>query len=104
MLRRALESESGQIAHLIHLVGINPTGLDWKRFLVAVDPSGKIIGCGQIKPHGRDILELASIGVLPEFRNKGVARAIIEELLSTEKHRPLYLMCMAHNGPIYEKF
>jgi N-acetylglutamate synthase-like GNAT family acetyltransferase len=102
-LRKALESEAGQISHLVNLVGINPTGLDWKRFVVAVDPLGSIIGCGQLKPHGRDILELASIGVLPEHRGQGVARAIIEELLS-EGHRPLYLMCMSHNGPMYEKF
>ncbi len=102
-LRKAVESESGQISHLINLVGINPMGLDWKRFVVALDPTGKIIGCGQLKPHGRDILELASIGVLPEYRGLGVARAIIEELLQ-ESHRPLYLMCMSHNGPMYEKF
>ena len=99
----ALESESGQISHLVHLVGINPTGLDWKRFIVAVNTDGKIVGCGQLKPHGRDVLELASIGVLPEYRGLGVARAIIEELLK-ESHRPLYLMCMSHNGPMYEKF
>jgi N-acetylglutamate synthase-like GNAT family acetyltransferase len=103
-LRPALESEAGQINKLIHLVGINPTGLDWKRFIVAVDTAGQIIGCGQIKPHGRDILELASIGVLPEHRGQGLARAIIEKLLSTESFRPLYLMCMSHNGPLYEKF
>jgi len=102
-LRKALESESGQISHLVNLVGINPAGLDWKRFIVAVDPAGKIIGCGQLKPHGRDVLELASIGVLPEYRGRGIARAIIEELLR-ESPRPLYLMCMAHNGPIYQKF
>jgi N-acetylglutamate synthase-like GNAT family acetyltransferase len=102
-LRKALKSEADQISHLINLVGINPSGLDWKRFVVAIDPGGKIIGCGQLKPHGGDILELASIGVLPEHRGRGVARAIIEELLR-ESHRPLYLMCMAHNGPMYEKF
>jgi N-acetylglutamate synthase-like GNAT family acetyltransferase len=103
-LRPALESEAAQINHLVHTVGINPTGLDWRRFIVAVDPAGQIIGCGQIKPHGKDILELASIGVLPDHRGDGVARAIIERLLSTESFRPLYLMCMSHNGPMYEKF
>ncbi len=103
-IREALDSESGQFSELINLVGINPTGLDWKRFIVAVDPGGKVIGCGQIKPHGSDILELASIAVLPEFRGLGVARAVMEELLLKESHRPLYLMCMAHNGPMYEKF
>ena len=102
-LRPAQESESAQIKALIHEVGINPTGLDWKRFLVAVNGLGEVIGCGQIKPHGKDILELASIAVKPEFQKQGIARAIIEKLLA-ETPRPLYLMCIEHNGPMYEKF
>ena len=48
-VRPALESESAQIKDLINLVGINPTGLDWKRFLVAVNENRLLIGCGQIK-------------------------------------------------------
>jgi N-acetylglutamate synthase-like GNAT family acetyltransferase len=78
-------------------------GLDWKRFVVAVDAQDVMIGCGQLKPHGADILELASIAVYPEHREKGVARAIIEYLLK-ESPRPLYLMCESSNGPLYEKF
>ena len=102
-IRPALESESAQIKALINLVGINPTGLDWKRFIVAVNAEGQVISCGQLKPHGADILELASIGTLPEYRGQGIARAVIEELLR-KSPRPLYLMCIAHNGPMYEKF
>jgi amino-acid N-acetyltransferase len=103
VFRKALESESGQIDDLIHLVGINPTGLDWRRFVVAVNDRGEVAGCGQIKPHGKDIQELASIAVKPEYRGKGLARKIIE-LLLRDTVRPLYLMCMSHNGPMYEKF
>ena len=102
-IRPALESESTQIKDLINLVGINPTGLDWKRFIVAVNDSGQVIACGQIKPHGADIRELASIAVHPEYRGQGIARAVIEMLLR-ENPRPMYLMCMSHNGPMYEKF
>ncbi|MBK9927868.1 MAG: GNAT family N-acetyltransferase [Anaerolineales bacterium] len=84
-------------------MGINPMGLDWKRFVVAVDAQDVMIGCGQLKPHGTDILELASIAVYPEYRGQGVARAIIEYLLK-ESPRPLYLMCESSNGSLYEKF
>ena len=101
--RPALESESTQIKDLINLVGINPTGLDWKRFIVAVNDREQVIACGQIKPHGADIRELASIAVHPEYRGQGIARAVIEKLLR-ENPRPMYLMCMSHNGPMYEKF
>ena len=88
-IRPAFESESTQIKDLINLVGINPTGLDWKRFVVAVNDSGQVIACGQIKPHGVDIRELASIAVQPEYRGQGLARAVIEVLLS-ETPRPVY--------------
>ena len=102
-IRPALESESNRIKDLIDIVGINPTGLDWKRFLVAVNNRGQVIGCGQIKPHGQDIRELASIAVHPDYRGQGIARAVIERLLH-ERPKPLYLMCVSHNGAMYEKF
>jgi len=102
-VRPALETESAQIKELINLVGINPTGLDWKRFVVSANENGRVIACGQIKPHGADIRELASIAVHPDYRGRGLARAVIQVLLR-ENPRPLYLMCMSHNGPMYEKF
>lgn len=102
-LRPAREAESAQIKHLIHLVGINPMDLDWKRFVVAVNDRDEMIGCGQLKPHGKDILELASLAVYPEYWGKGIGRALIEYLLK-ESPRPLYLMCQSSLGPLYEKF
>ena len=103
MIRPAREAEAAQIKDLIHSVGINPMGLDWKRFVVAVNDHDEMIGCGQLKPHGKDILELASLAVYPEHRGKGVAGALIEYLLK-DSPRPLYLMCESSLGPFYEKF
>jgi N-acetylglutamate synthase-like GNAT family acetyltransferase len=103
LLRPARETESAQIRELIHLVGINPIDLDWKRFIVAVDDRDEMIGCGQLKPHGKEILELASLAVYPEHQGKGVARTIVEYLLK-DSPRPLYLMCESSLGPFYEKF
>jgi len=102
-IRPARETESARIRDLINLVGINPLGLDWKRFVVAVNERDEMIGCGQLKPHGPEIQELASIAVYPEHRGKGVARLIIEHLLK-DSPRPLYLTCLSTNGPLYEKF
>ncbi|HEY3473618.1 MAG TPA: GNAT family N-acetyltransferase [Anaerolineales bacterium] len=102
-IRPARETESGQIRSLILSVGINPTGLDWKRFIIAVDDADTMIGCGQLKPHGQNVLEIASIAVYPEYRGQGTARAIIEHLLQ-DSPRPLYLMCESSLGSFYEKF
>ncbi|HUG34972.1 MAG TPA: GNAT family N-acetyltransferase [Anaerolineales bacterium] len=103
VLRPARESEARQIKDLIRLVGINPMGLDSRRFIVAVDVQDQVIGTGQLKPHGQDILELASIAVSPDRRGEGIARAIIENLLK-DSPRPLYLTCLSTMGPLYEKF
>jgi N-acetylglutamate synthase-like GNAT family acetyltransferase len=102
-IRPARETESAQVRELIHLVGINPMDLDWKRFIVAVNDRDEMIGCGQLKPHGKEILELASLAVYPDHQGKGVARAIVEYLLK-DSPRPLYLMCESSLGPFYEKF
>lgn len=89
------------IKALINEAGINPMGLKWERFLVALDNDGALIGCGQVKPHGDGSRELASIAVAREWRNQGVARAIIKAL--TEQHPlPLWLTCMSRLVPFYE--
>jgi N-acetylglutamate synthase-like GNAT family acetyltransferase len=70
---------------------------------VAVDAEGEIIGVGQVKPHKDGTFELASIAVLPEWRGRGVARQIIEQLLEKHPGR-LYLFCRAQMQPLYRKF
>lgn len=102
-LRHATEADAKDIKALIHAVQINPMGLDWRRFVVAEDVSGALLGCGQIKPHEPGVRELASIAVWAEHRQKGVARAVIERLLD-ENRGVLYLMCMSPMRPLYEKF
>lgn len=103
-IRPATSADSIAIRRLIHAVHINPTGLDWHRFLVAVSPADELLGCGQIKPHGDGSLELASIAVQEWARGRGIARALIHELLAGEPLRPVYLMCRAALEPLYMKF
>jgi amino-acid N-acetyltransferase len=102
-LRTATAKDFPDIRALIRLVRINPVGLDWQRFLVAVGPGGELIGCGQIKRHGDGSRELASIAVQPGYRCQGVARALIQALL-VGTPRPVYLTCRARMGPFYQRF
>jgi amino-acid N-acetyltransferase len=78
-------------------------GLDWQRFILAIDPYGKVVGCGQLKPHADGSVELASIAVLTGWRGRGVARKIIEHLLEQHTGR-IYLTCRSPLGPMYQKF
>ena len=102
-LREATEPDFQAIRRLIYRVQINPMSLDWRRFIIAVDASDKLLACGQLKPHGKDLVELASIAVEPEYRNEGIATAIIDELLKRAP-RPVYLICRAPMGSFYERW
>jgi N-acetylglutamate synthase-like GNAT family acetyltransferase len=102
-LRAATAADEQEIRALIRAVQINPMGLDWHRFVVAASAEGAIGGCGQVKPHGEEARELASIAVWAQYRGQGIARAIIEDLLR-QNPGSLYLMCRPLLGPFYEKF
>jgi N-acetylglutamate synthase-like GNAT family acetyltransferase len=103
-VRPAAREDFPAIRSLIHSVRINPIGLDWRRFFVAVTPQTELLGCGQVKPHADGSKEMASIATREQARGQGVARAIIEALLRLESERPLYLMCRARLKPLYAKF
>jgi N-acetylglutamate synthase-like GNAT family acetyltransferase len=101
-LRRAAAADQRAIRRLIYQVRINPRGLDWRGFVVAVDDGGQVVGCGQIKPHRDGSRELASIAVDPDWRGGGVARAIITDLMQVGP--PLWLVCRAQLTPYYRQF
>jgi N-acetylglutamate synthase-like GNAT family acetyltransferase len=104
LIRPAARTEAAAIRALIRAVRINPTGLDWRRFLVAVAADGQVVGTGQVKLHRDGSRELASIAVRPAFRERGIAGAIIARLLDREGQRPLYLVCRAALRKFYERF
>ncbi len=90
--RSAINSDSAPIRSLVVRSGINPRGLDWRRFLVATDPEGQIVACGQVKPHGDGSRELASIAVRPGARRRGVGSEMVRRLMDGSGP-PLWLMC-----------
>jgi N-acetylglutamate synthase-like GNAT family acetyltransferase len=102
-LRLATEADFPEIRALIRQVRINPTGLDWRRFTVAVNGSGEMIACAQLKPVPGGLTELASLAVRPAYRHLGIARSLIEHLLA-DAPRPVYLTCRSTLGKMYEKF
>jgi N-acetylglutamate synthase-like GNAT family acetyltransferase len=101
--RPATANDAADIKALIHLVRINPTGLNWKRFIVASSADGELVACAQVKPHADGTLELASLAVGPAWRGQGLARRLVEQLLSRSP-RPVYLTCRSSLGIFYEKF
>lgn len=102
-LRPAVDGDSDAIRRLIHAVGINPGGLRWQRFVLAVDEQGTMLGCGQLKPHSGGVIELASLAVQPDRQRRGIGTALILRLMEVGP-RPLYLMCRTELGGYYERF
>lgn len=103
ILRPATSLDQSAIRALIRRVQINPTGLNWRNFVVIVDEQDQLLACGQIKPHRDGTRELASIAVAPGQRGQGLARQIIEHLLA-QSSPPLYLTCADHLRGLYERF
>jgi len=101
-LRDATADDQPTIRRIVRAANINPTGLDWPRFIVA-EEGGAIVGVGQVKPHRDGTREVASIAVIPARQGQGVGSAIIEELLRREKGT-LHLTCRSRLQGYYERF
>jgi N-acetylglutamate synthase-like GNAT family acetyltransferase len=102
-LRPAEAKDFPAIRSLIRSVQINPLGLDWRRFIIAVDPAGHLIACGQVKPHQDGSKELASIAVIAEQRRHGIASLIIDHLIRSHPG-PLFLTCRDKLETFYSRF
>jgi N-acetylglutamate synthase-like GNAT family acetyltransferase len=100
-VRKATHTDIGAIRLLVIGGHINPSGLNWQRFLVACLPNGEVVGCGQIKSHRDGSWEMASIAVKRSWRGRGIARSIIEALVASHEG-DLYLMCRSGLRGLYE--
>jgi N-acetylglutamate synthase-like GNAT family acetyltransferase len=100
-IRPAIEEDQAAIRSLIRRVGINPLGIKWPRFLIAVNEADALVGCGQVKTHGDGSAELASIAVKEAWRGQGIGSAIIRDLQATHRSR-LWLTCRAELKRFYE--
>jgi len=101
-LRDATAEDQPTIRGIVRAANINPTGLDWPRFIVAED-GGAVVGVGQVKPHRDGTRELASIAVVPDRQGQGIGSAIIAELLRREKG-VVHLTCRSQLQSYYERF
>jgi GNAT superfamily N-acetyltransferase len=86
---------------MVRAEGLDPTKLYWQNFLIA-QSGDQVVGIGQIRRH-RTCEELGSLIVIPEFRKRGAAAALITAL-EARAGRPLYLLCSDDKRRLYERF
>jgi N-acetylglutamate synthase-like GNAT family acetyltransferase len=86
---------------MVRAARLNPVGLDWRRFAVAIDGTGEVIACVQVKPHGA-ARELASLVVARGWRGQGLGQQMVRHV-QQEAGPPLWLMCRSTLVPFYER-
>jgi len=95
-LRNAQPSDMEDINNIALKYDLDSNDMKAEDFIVA-EENGSIIGFGRLWKHD-DAVELGTIGVVEEYRGKGVAKMIIQALLEwhnvnavRERHLPIYL-------------
>jgi amino-acid N-acetyltransferase len=106
-IRRAAPDDQAIIRRLVVAAGLDRSSLHWSHFVVAELPGERradhrIVGIGQIRPY-RGCPELGSLVVRKPYRGLGVAGQIIR-VLQDSRPAPIYLECLGHMVPYYERF
>jgi amino-acid N-acetyltransferase len=102
-LRAATRADARTILRKVLGAGLDPTSLDWRRFVLAIDDAnGHIVGCAQIKRH-TDCDEFGSLVVNAAQRGQGIGARLVSHL-SERAEGALYLVCLQKMQPYYERF
>lgn len=101
-IRPARREEARLIRRMIWRARLDPTGLNWRRFVVAENQAGRVIGIGQVRqlPGCR---ELGSLVIDKAHRGRGVGTAIVRYLLAAQPGE-VYLNCPLGRVSFYERF
>ena len=97
IIRPAFAHEQVCIRALVRAERMNPTGLDWPNFLVAVDQRG-VVGAVQMRKHPDGSRELGSLVVIRSARGQGIASRLIDALLADEDGPVFMITDGAHSA------
>jgi GNAT superfamily N-acetyltransferase len=99
-LRVARAEEEAWLNERYAEVGFQPSDLD-RDFQIVAELDGELAGTGRLVPVGENSVELGGMLVLDRFRGRGIARAIIDELLRHAAGRQVYCIPFADIETIY---
>ena len=99
-IRLANSDDAAWINERYASVGFLPSNLS-RDLMVVAEVDGVPAGIGRLVPAGEEACELGGMLVFEEFRGRGIARAIIEELLRHTNGRDVYCIPFAELEPIY---
>lgn len=99
-LRLATPDDQKWINERYASVHFQPSDLS-RDLVVIAEIDGRAAGIGRLVLAGDDACELGGMHVLEEFRGRGVARAVIDELIRLANGREVYCIPFADLESIY---
>ncbi|MBV7412771.1 amino-acid N-acetyltransferase [Dermabacteraceae bacterium TAE3-ERU27] len=76
-----------------------------QEFTVAVDETGRVVGCGALHVMWRDLAEVRTLGVAPEVRGRGVGGAILRHLLERARAFSLRrVFCLTFETEFFSRY
>lgn len=99
-IRQASLTDLKCIEDAIKEMQLDDTLIDYHQFIIA-ELNGEFAGFGRIKEYN-DAKELCSLGVLPNYRGKGISRLLIKELKVKAVIKPLHVVTII--PALFKKF
>jgi GNAT superfamily N-acetyltransferase len=101
-IRALREDELGWADERYLEIRFAPSPPGTRGFVAELD--GVRVGLGRLVEHAPGVLELGGIWTDEAARNRGVARAMVTELIEQAPQVPLWCIPFAHLAPFYEDF
>jgi len=89
LIRRAVVNDILIINQYIYLYSLDGENIDYKNFFVA-EKNKKIIGFARIKNY-KEFKELATFGIISEYRNKGIGKKLIREIIKLSDFKIIWI-------------
>jgi N-acetylglutamate synthase-like GNAT family acetyltransferase len=102
-IRPAAAEEQAAVRALLGGERVNPLGIDWRNFLVAV-AGGAVVGCVQLRPAGPGAVELGSLVVRADLRRQGLGARLIEAALARAGGRRVLAVTAAARAPFFARW
>jgi len=100
LLRTATPDDAGWIEEQYKKVHFIPSDLE-RDMIVVAEVEGERVGIGRLVPAGEGACELGGMFVADAYRSRGIAHAIVEELIRRAGDRDVYCIPFADLETLY---
>ncbi len=100
-IRSATRADAPSIPALMRGERVNPTGIDWRRFVLA-ERDEQVIGCVQLRPAGPDAVEVGSLVVRRDLRRQGLGGRLVQSAAARAGARRVLAVVPAARIPWWE--